>query len=78
MNALGLVTKGKICKYRVEERFIGGGGGIVYRDREPKKKPSKYECELLYFPKITMDLIEVIKAEEKKFTVVVTFLEAIG
>lgn len=78
MTGVGLATKGKICKVRTVEHVLGGGGGIIYRDRESKKKPSKQECELLYFPKITMDLIEVIKQEEKKFTVIVTFLEAIG
>lgn len=80
MNALCLATKGKICKTRIVERVIAGGGGIVYRDREgvKGKKPTKQECEILYFPKISMDLIEIIKQEEKKFTVIVTFLEAIG
>lgn len=78
MNALSLVTKGKICKAIIVERVIPSGGGVVYRDRETKvKKPTKQECEYLFFPKITVDFIKVVE-EEKQFSVVVTFLEAIG
>ena len=56
MTGLGLATKGKICPVSVS--YSGGGvsGGIIHRDRTPTKK----ECELLYFPKVYMDLIKMI------------------
>lgn len=77
MTGIGLVTKGKICPAR-EVTYGGiGGGGIIYRDREVKKTPTKEECEILYFPKVKTELIEVLKEQEKKFSVKVIFLEAI-
>ena len=79
MTGIGLVTKGKICPVRTEPQpFYGGGGGIIYRDREIKGKPTKEECEILYFPKVYTELIEIIKEQEKTFSVKVIFLEAIG
>ena len=79
MSALSLVTKGKICRAVVVERVISGGGGVIHRDRYIKtKKPTKQECEYLYFPKITMGFLEIIREADKEFKVVVTFLEAIG
>jgi len=56
MTGLGLATKGKICPVSVS--YSGGGvsGGIIHRDRRPTKK----ECELLYFPKVYIDLIKMI------------------
>jgi len=78
MTGLGLVTKGKICPVRIEIVGGGGGGGIIYRDREVKKKPTKQECEILYFPTVYTELIEILKEEEKKFFVIVSFIEAIG
>jgi len=77
MTGISLVTKGKICK-RVTQVVGGGIGGVVYRDRYRDKKPSKEECETLYFPKVHTELIKIIMEQEKKFTAAVTFLEAIG
>lgn len=67
MTGLGLATKGKICPI-VESAPSGyiGGGGIVYRDR-PQKKPTKKECESLYFPKVRAKLIRILK--DKFFSV---------
>jgi len=77
MTGISLVTKGKICKPRIVQSY-GGGGGIIYRDREVSRKPTKQECETLYFPKVNTELLDIIKEEDKKFSVVVTFVEAIG
>lgn len=57
MTGLGLATKGKICPISVS--YTGGGvvGGIIHRDRKPTKK----ECELLYFPKVYVELIKMIE-----------------
>lgn len=77
MHAMSLATKGKICKAIV--RLYPGGGSVIHMDRPAKmKKPTKQDYERLYFPKITMGFLEIIKEEEKEFKVVVTFLEAIG
>ena len=57
MTGVGLATKGKICPSTTSYSGVGGGG-IIYRDRY--KKPTKKECELLYFPKVYMDLIRML------------------
>lgn len=58
MTGIGLVTKGKICSHISSFQGGGYGGGIIYRDRY--RKPTKKECEALYFPKVYMELIKMI------------------
>lgn len=60
MTGISLATKGRICPIRVTEGGGGAGvigGGIIYRDRKPTKK----ECELLYFPKVDTELIKMLE-----------------
>jgi len=69
MTGIGLATKGKICSKSVRgSGFVGGG--IIYRDREVKRKPTKKECEALYFPKVKANLIRVFKHKSENFKIV--------
>jgi hypothetical protein len=68
MTGIGLATKGKICSRSTRDSgFVGGG--IIYRDREVKRKPTKKECESLYLPKVRANLIKIFKHRCENFLV---------
>jgi len=62
---LGLLTDGTFSAFVGigNGSSPGGGGGIIYRERNPTKK----ECEKLYFPKIYADLEKVIAESRIRF-----------
>ena len=75
MAALSLVTKGMLCKKKIGEVYIGGGGGgVIYRDQT--KKLTRKDLEKL-LPKVVVELLEK-EVKERHIEIKIELFQANG
>lgn len=74
MSALSLVTKGMLCKKKIGEVYMSGGGGVIYRDQT--KKLTRKDLDKL-LPKVAVELLEK-EVKERHIEIKIELFQANG